>query len=217
MLKLVIFDMDGLMLDTERSYLTAFSEVCARYGLPDSRKVYLRTIGLDDKQEREIYRAVFPHIDADHFCAEVQVLCAEFLAAGLYAVKSGLFELLDAIDRIGHIRKAVVTSNLKAVSKEMLARHKILERLDGGVYRDMITRGKPAPDGHLLCCRMFPAAPREALVLEDSEAGLRAALAAGIPAIAVPDLLEPPPEVLSRCLARCDGLVDVIPYLGQQK
>ena len=213
MLKLVILDLDGLMLDTERIYLSAFSTVCARFGLPDHRDIYLKTIGADDEQERILYGAAFPHIDSNLFLDEIQAVSAQMIEDGHLTVKPGLFKLLDAIDQMGGILKAVVTSSLEEVSLKLLAQNGILHRLDGGVYREMVSNGKPAPDSHLLCCRMFSVSPGDALVLEDSENGLRAAQAAGIPAIAVPDLLEPSADILSRCLARCGDLEEVIPWL----
>lgn len=213
MLKLLILDMDGLMLDTEQLYFSAFSTVCDRHGLSDCYDIYLKTVGADDDYERMVYTTSFPHLDGALFHAEVQAVCAQLMDAGRFQVKPGLFELLDAVDQMGSVRKAVVTSNREEVAAKLLSQAGILDRLDGGVFREMVSRGKPAPDAHLFCCRKFSVSPQEALVLEDSEYGLLAAQAAGIPVIAVPDLIEPSPQTLSKCLARCGRLDDVIPYL----
>ncbi|MDR1132437.1 MAG: HAD family phosphatase [Oscillospiraceae bacterium] len=211
--KLVIFDMDGLMLDTERLNFKAFSDICASYGLADSRDIYIRTLGVDDNTELSVYKAAFPELDGQKFCEAVRNRYTELRRLGDYSVKPGLFALFAAIERKGGIRTAVVTSNTERVAADLLTETGIMPHLDGGVYREMVSRPKPFPDSHLLCCRMFGTDPRDSLVLEDSEPGIRAALAAGIPVIAIPDLAEPSGEILARCLARCGRLSDVIPYL----
>ena len=213
MLKLIMLDMDGLMLDTERVYYQAFSEVCVRHGLPVCRDIYLKTVGRDDDMERKIYKESFAPLDGTLLHGEIQALCEEKLRSGTVDVKPGLFQLLDAVDRYGHIRKAVVTSNQREVAVDLLKKTGIFYRLDGGVYREMVTHGKPAPDSYRLCCELFSTLPGESLALEDSEPGIRAAQAAGTTVIAIPDLVEPSEEVLSGCLARCSDLEKVIPYL----
>lgn len=215
MLKLIMFDMDGLMLDTEQLYYQAFSEVCARYNLDSCRNVYLETVGSDDELEREIYKKNFPKLDVNSFCAEIQALCEKKIFDGDVSIKPGLFQLLDAIDSRSHILKAVVTSNCQAIATALLEQAGIFARLDGGVYREMVSRGKPAPDPYLLCCELFSVSPKEALVLEDSEPGLLAAQAAGVHVIAIPDLVMPSEKILLGCLAKCSSLESVIPYLDK--
>lgn len=216
MLKLVIFDMDGLMLDTEQLYCRAFVDTCLAFGQEPRREIYLSAVGRDDESEACIYQNAFPQIGGSVFYDAVQTKCAELISAGLYTTKPGLFELLDVIERRGGLRTAVVTSNREDAAKTLLTHVGVLpDRLNGAVYREMVARGKPFPDPYLLCCKNMGVAPQEALVLEDSEFGIRAAIGAGIPVIAIPDLVEPPPDVLSRCLARCNHLGEVIPYLDR--
>ena len=201
------------MLDTEQLYFHAFSQACTRHGLTGQREVYLRTIGVDDETELQIYQESFPQLDGRVFYSEIQAYCQEQIRIGHVAVKPGLFALFDAIDEYPGIRKAVVTSNRREMATALLTQTGVWERLDGGVYREMVSHSKPAPDAYELGCRLFSVPPREALVLEDSEPGLYAAQAAGIPVIVVPDLLEPSEQALSGCMARCSCLKEVIPYL----
>lgn len=212
MRKLIIFDMDGLMLDTEQLYFRAYTEVCLAHGLEAHRSTFLQMVGADDAAERAFYNEVYPQLGIGGFHAALQARRDALVDAGAYDVKPGLFDLFSAIEGLG-IPKAVVTANGQQAAVKMLAHCGILPHLDGGVYREMVARGKPAPDAHLLCCSRFAVAPKDALVLEDSETGLQASLAAGIPTIAVPDLMGPSKEVLSQCFARCDRLLDVIPFL----
>ena len=213
MAKLIIFDMDGLMLDTEQIYFRAFRDTSDSFGLTLRTDLYMQTIGADDEAELEIYKSAFPDLDGLAFHNAVQDRCAALMKAGEYSVKPGLFELLRAIESKGGIKTAVVTANRKKVAVDLLTKTGIMPHLNGGVYREMVTRGKPFPDSHLLCCQMFSANPWEALVLEDSEIGICAALSAEIPVIAIPDLAEPSDEVLAQCVARCNTLMDVIPFI----
>jgi|GEM_PF-5943456 len=213
MAKLIIFDMDGLMLDTEQIYFRAFLDTSASFGLTPQTDIYMRTIGVDDDAELEIYKSAFPDINALDFHNSVLSRCTALMQAGEYSVKPGLFELFNAIESKGGINTAVVTANRKEVAVDLLTKTGIMPHLNGGVYREMVTRGKPFPDSHLLCCQMFSVNPWEALVLEDSEIGICAALSAEIPVIAIPDLVEPSDEVLAQCVARCNTLMDVIPFI----
>lgn len=212
MSKLIIFDMDGLMLDTEQLYFHAYTEVCTAYGVEAQRSIFLQMVGADSTTERTFYDAVYPQLGKGQFYGALKTCCNELIDAGSYEVKPGLFELFTAIERLG-IPKAVVTSNHESAALKMLERCGILSHLNGGVYREMVVHSKPAPDAYLLCCSLFSVAPKDALVLEDSEIGLRAALAAGIPVVAIPDLVHPSKETLSQCLAQYDSLLDVISLL----
>lgn len=212
-LKLVIFDMDGLMIDTEQLYFRAFSDICISHGLEPQREIYTRTVGADNDNEMRIYKEAFPQLDISAFYNEVQERGIELISDGCLPVKPGLFELFDAIENRSGIKKAVVTSNTGDVAVDLLTKTGIMTYLDGGVYREMVTKGKPNPDSHLLCCQMFNIKPADGLVLEDSEVGILAALNAGIPVINIPDLVEPSADILSQCLARFDSLKDVIPFL----
>lgn len=214
-LKLIIFDMDGLMIDTEQINLRAFLETCISWGIEPRSEVYARTIGMDDEREVIIFQEEFPRLDAALFHEDMQKLCAKLIREELPAVKPGLFELFEVIEGRGGIKKAVVTSNTEEIAVDLLTRAGIMSHLDGGVYREMVDRGKPYPDSHLLCCRMLGAEPSETLVLEDSEIGAMAAFNAGIPVISIPDIVEPSPEVLDRCLTRLNSLNDVIPFLDK--
>ena len=213
-LKLVIFDLDGLMLDSERLNCQLYQEGCRALGLTLDFDVFRRTIGCPDEDELELYRACYPGGDAAGLQAYIARRYSERFDKGDVPVKPGLFELFDAIDQKGGIKKAVGTSRARAEAERVLRAKGVWDRLDGGAYADLVEHGKPAPDIFLKCCELFGVNPEDALVLEDSEAGILAAIRGKIPVIAVPDLIEPRPELLSRCRARCDSLLDVIRYIA---
>lgn len=206
--KFVIFDMDGLMLDTENLYCKVFFEVCKAHNLSATREQYLHTVGMADSVEIELYKGFFQNFDGEVLHKEVQTECRRRMREGNIPVKTGLFELFDFLTAHG-IKKCVATSNYKEISEHVLQNAGILPHLDGGVYVDMVAHGKPAPDLFLRALADFSVMPDDALVLEDSENGVIAANAAGIRVIMVPDLIIPSEEITKKCFRVCKNLSEV--------
>ena len=188
----VVFDMDGLMLDTERLERELWRVVVGRRGgvFPDS--LYAALVGrreVDSSRTlRENLGAQFPLKEAR---AEVRQLWRERVASQGMPLKPGLHELLDCLERAA-VPKAVATSTVRERALESLgplaARFAVL---CGG---DEVVNGKPAPDIYCLAARRLALDPRDCLALEDSPVGLAAAEAAGMDAILIPDLVEPDVE-----------------------
>jgi HAD superfamily hydrolase (TIGR01509 family) len=187
----VIFDMDGLMLDTEPVAARAWTEAADRLGIPFDHAVTRRMIGRNFADCRTLIRE--HHGDA----YPVDALMGGWHAAydaiiereGL-VVKAGLYELLDWLEAQA-IPKAVATSTRRQRAHAKLARIGVVERFVALVGGDEIARGKPAPDIFVAAAARLGTAPAACLVLEDSEPGVRGALAAGMAAIVVPDLHAP--------------------------
>jgi HAD superfamily hydrolase (TIGR01509 family) len=187
----VIFDMDGLMLDTEPVAARAWTDAADRLGLPFDHAVTRRMIGRNFPDCRALIRE---HHGDDY---PVDALMSGWHAAydaiidreGL-VVKEGLFELLDWLEAQA-IPKAVATSTRRSRAQAKLERIGVAQRFATLVGGDEIARGKPAPDIFLEVAARLPADAGACLVLEDSEPGVRGALAAGMAAIIVPDLHAP--------------------------
>jgi HAD superfamily hydrolase (TIGR01509 family) len=187
----VIFDMDGLMLDTEPVAARAWSDAADRLGLPFDHAVTRRMIGRNFPDCRALIRE---HHGDDY---PVDALMSGWHAAydaiidreGI-VVKDGLFELLDWLEAQA-IPKAVATSTRRARAQAKLERIGVAQRFATLVGGDEIARGKPAPDIFLEVAARLAADPGACLVLEDSEPGVHGALAAGMAAIVVPDLHAP--------------------------
>jgi HAD superfamily hydrolase (TIGR01509 family) len=183
----VIFDMDGLMLDTEPLAARAWSDAALAVGVQFDVAVTPRLVGRTFADCRtliaEHHGAVYP-VDAlmgawhDAYDAIVE-------REGI-VLKAGLVELLDWLER-ERIDKAVATSTRHARAEAKLSRLSLLERFCALVGGDDVRRGKPEPDIFLAAAAKLGLAPGECLVLEDSEPGIAAAAAARIPAIMVPD------------------------------
>ena len=128
------------------------------------------------------------------------------------ALKPGAKELLDHLRETGR-GVAMASSSTRERALNLLNQHGVAEYFQQFVFAGEVERGKPAPDVFLKACEKLGQAPGECLVLEDSEAGIQAAHAAGVPVICVPDLKTPDRRFLAMTAAVCPSLDQVIPYL----
>jgi len=193
----VIFDMDGLMLDTERLAPAAWSDAARAVGVEFDMTLLPAMVGRNFRDCNALI--VERHGDA-YPTAELMrawhVAYDAIVARDGIALKPGLVELLDWLER-EDIDKAVATSTRRDRAQAKLAQTGLLQRFTALVGGDEIARGKPAPDIFLLAAERLAREPGDCLVLEDSEPGVRAALAAGMTPIMVPDLHQPSAELLA--------------------
>lgn len=210
----ILFDMDGLLIDSEVLSREIIEGLIAEAGFSMSDEQYTHLIGKNLSVGAQYMRALYGSIDTDRIYREYGRRYFEAVDAGRLRAKPGAGALLDECDRRG-IRKAVASSNLKECVYTCLGRLHMLERMDVLVHDGMGAKGKPAPDLFLLAAQLLGERPQDCLVLEDSHAGIEAAHAAGIPAILVPDLVPPTPEILALCAAQKKDLFGVIDFLRE--
>lgn len=183
--------MDGLLLDSERLALTAFNAACAHFGLHDHAEVFMRCIGTNEAMGVEVLRdgleGKVDHLEFRRIWSEHYSLETEDKAI---ALKSGARELLAHLDAAG-IPAAVATSTSTARATQKLRNAGILECFAEVVGGDAVERSKPHPDIFLEAAERLAVDPRKCLALEDSDNGVRAALAAGMTVVQVPDLVQP--------------------------
>ncbi len=194
----VIFDMDGLMLDTESMGLRAWESVAATRDSGFDLTLCRAMIGRN--------RADCVAVLASHYGSEerAEALMSAWIASydaissvEAIARKSGLDELLDILEA-HRIPKAVATSTRRERAQAKLAQTNLLHRFDALIGGDEVERGKPAPDIFIAVAARLGVASSGCVVLEDSEAGVIAAFAAGMTPIMVPDLHPPSEALLAR-------------------
>jgi HAD superfamily hydrolase (TIGR01509 family) len=211
----VIFDMDGLMLDTEPLYKIAWQRAAVQCGHRISEELYVNLIGRTRVDGEKILCAEFgPAFGLEAF-REACYRCeeAEFEARHP-AKKRGLDELLNLLDA-RRIPKAVATSTERRQALAQLGGLGLLDRFNAIATGDEVANGKPAPDLFLLAARRLGMDPSVCLVLEDSEAGVIAANRSGMQVFVIPDLKPPSPPVEKLAQGKFDSLLAVTEQLAR--
>jgi HAD superfamily hydrolase (TIGR01509 family) len=202
----VIFDMDGLMLDTERPVIELWQQAARNHGREILEETVLRTIGVNEKTTRGIIRETcgedFPY---DAIRKELSRLFYELMERQGIPLKPGLPVMLDKLEKL-EVPFAVATSTRRESALWRLERAGIRDRFTILACGDEVSQGKPFPDIFLLAAERLGQPPASCIGFEDSPAGLQALAAAGIPSVFIKDLLEPPEEVLATVWRCCTDL-----------
>lgn len=215
MIHTVIFDMDGLMIDSEyltfQSYLRKFDELDIHdYTLDEYKKVLGKNkAGICDL----ILGRYGQDFDIDTFWDDTHRYLDEALLADV-PLKKGLLELLTYLKE-HHFHIIAATSSDRARVDRIFQTSGLDRYIQDSVCGDEVTIGKPHPEIFLKALDKAGAKPEEALVLEDSEAGIACAHNASIPVICIPDLKEPQEEYRAMTTAVLEDLSQVIPFLEE--
>lgn len=209
MIKAVIFDMDGLLLDTEKLLVRFWIQAANEAGFPMEREHALAIRSLHRKFAVPYLQGLFGSgFDYQRIRSRRMELMSDYLAENPLELKRGAGELLKFLNESG-IPAAIATSTDLERTKDYLTRVGIFECFDRIVCATMVEEGKPKPDIYLYAARELGFAPGECMALEDSPNGVRSAHAAGCVTVMVPDL-TPPDEELSRLIfAKADSLGEV--------
>jgi HAD superfamily hydrolase (TIGR01509 family) len=203
----VIFDMDGLLLDSEPLYRVTWQTAAAELGCPIDDVFYERFVGRgNDEAERILHERFGDAFPLDEFRSRWRRDFDERLDRAPLARKPGAIELLDLLDAIA-IPKALATSTPRSIAVRCLG--DLAVRFAALAFGDEVEHSKPHPDLFLLTSQRLGVPPAACLVLEDSEAGVRAARAAGMEVIMIPDLVEPSEEIAGMALRVCASLYDI--------
>ncbi len=206
--KAVIFDMDGLLVDTEVVYREAMFATALAEGREFSNELFLSLIGLSWPANAAILSAQYGEgFDPEPFKVETVRRFHELLEAEV-ALKAGVLEILDLLDTLTLPRGLATSSGRDAVNHHLGA-HNLLDRFHTIKAAGDYANAKPAPDPYLRAAEALGVAPEDCLALEDSYNGVRAASSAGMMTIMVPDLLDPTEEMHSLCIRIASDLHEV--------
>lgn len=193
-LKAVIFDMDGVIVDSERALLVEWKKVADELGLPDIERVYISVCGttreMTERMVKEAYGQDFPFDELDR---KVYAMRDERYQDGL-PLKSGIRELLSAL-KDNRIPVALATSTDGERARRQIDAVGLLPFFDILVTGDMVTRSKPDPEIFLIAIDKLQVPASGAVIIEDSFNGVRAGRNAGAEVIMVPDLRQPDDEI----------------------
>lgn len=212
--KAVVFDMDGVIFDSERAVMQCWKEVASRHNIPDIEKAILACTGTTMVRTREImlnlYGADFPY---DEYARESSAIFHSRYDGGRLPMKPGVKELLTFLKERGK-KIALASSTRQQVVTDELRDAGIIEYFDRIICGDMVSCSKPAPDIFLKACEELNISPSDSYAIEDSYNGIRAAHAGSLHPIMVPDLLPADEEMQSLAEIVLPSLTSVMEYLA---
>lgn len=215
MIKAVIFDMDGLLIDSEAMYAKHAAVILPEMGYTYNKELIASCIGLARVDVVAKVKSFYgDDIDTDSLYKKLAVSIAQDYADNGIAIKKGVFELMDFLkDR--KIPIAVASSTYRKVAEDMLEKTGISPYLTTNIFGDEVTASKPNPEIYIKACEKLGLQPNQCMALEDSYNGLNAAKSAGLYTVMVPDQLPPTPEILSKIDDCVESLLEVIPIALQ--
>ncbi len=206
----VLFDMDGLVLDTEKLYARFWMEACRFYGFPMTREQALRMRAANSRLGKANLLEFFgPSADYDTIRAKRIQLMDAFIEVNGVEPKPGILELMDFLDERG-IPAAITSSSPKDRIRMHLSSLGLYHRFAAICSGYDVPCGKPAPDIYLHGAASLNLPPEQCLALEDAPLGIQSAFRAGCIPVMIPDLDQPDEATKAMLFARADSLTDVM-------
>ncbi|MFB5405336.1 HAD family hydrolase [Enterococcus avium] len=190
----VIFDMDGVLIDSEPVSKQAFAKAFAVVDIEFTEDMYQKILG---RSLRDIEQFLAEYYQSDQLAAKIIEIREEEFAQHYrdhpVAVKTGVFELLDCLDS-RKMKKAVATSAKQSIAEGLLKQSGLLNRMDAHCYGSEVKEAKPNPALFLKAASRLGISPEQAYVIEDSQSGIIAANRGGFVPIYVPEEQDEFPE-----------------------
>lgn len=209
----VVFDMDGVIFDTERLFIEFWKEVAKKHNIPNVEHTCIQCLGTNRVRTREIflenYGADFPF---DPYRAEVTELFNTHYKGVPLPTKPGIRELLNYLQE-QDIKVGLASSTAQHLVRDEIGTAGLLPYFQTLVCGDMVEHSKPAPDIFLKACEILNADPTKSIAIEDSFNGIRSAHCAGMTPIMVPDQVQPTDEICTLAFHVMPSLLDVLNWL----
>ena len=205
----VIFDMDGLMFDTERVFIDAWDYAGEKIGIGKAGYMVYKTLGMNIVAAYNVWNEEFgDRYNQEELLKYTKEFLQKYYSENKVPVKKGLYTLLDYLKQ-NNCKMAVASSSPKWEVEKHLKDAKIYDYFVGIVCGDMIQKSKPNPEIYLKACELLEVNPMECYALEDSKNGLLSAHRAGCKPIMVPDLWQPDDEILKIIVGKYSDLEEV--------
>ncbi|MDE5973787.1 MAG: HAD family phosphatase [Eubacterium sp.] len=212
-MKAVVFDMDGVLFDTESVCMKAWDYAGEVMGVGKAGYMVLKTLGMNADKAIEIIRDEFgDDFDAVKFKQTGRDYSYNFFNKYGVPEKPGLYEILDYLKNKGY--KIALASSTSSQSVHHHLQEKDIEKyFDAVICGDMVEKSKPEPDIYLKACKALNEKPSDCVAIEDSKNGLLSAHRAGMKVIMVPDLWQGEIETDSFLMAKCENLTEIMTVL----
>lgn len=211
----IIFDMDGLLFDTESIYCEANLVVADKYDIPFTKETYARFIGISDEEVwAELHKMFADHGEetVQKFIDESWVMAHDRFKTGEVDLKPGVHELLAYLEE-KEIPRVLASSNVRPVIEILLEHAGIRDKFSDIISAEDVKFAKPDPEIFVIAAERLGMSGADCLVLEDSKNGILAAEGAGVPVVMVPDIVPPTAELREKTEAVFTSLHDVIEFL----
>lgn len=207
--KAIIFDMDGVIFDSERISFNCWEKVGRYYGLSNIWETYVKVVGVNAAETKAIVLEAYgENFDYEKFSAETSLLFHEIADKTGLPVKKGVQELLSYLKE-KQIPLGLASSTAQGIVEAELKQAGLYHFFSIVVGGDLLKRSKPEPDIYLMACEEMGVAPGDAYAIEDSYNGIRSAYAAGMSPIMVPDILEATEEMRQKSIVVLKDLLQV--------
>jgi HAD superfamily hydrolase (TIGR01509 family) len=212
MVESVVFDMDGVLFDTERLCSEVWSQVGTDIGLKDIEIAITACVGFTSKDTRDFFLKQYgKDFDYDDFRDRSTELFHTIMDTEGLRIKTGVFELLHYLQE-NNYKIALASSTNKVNVLKYLDKAGITHYFQAIVTGDMVEQGKPHPEIYLKACKELDSQPENCIAIEDSPNGLKAAYQAGMKPIMVPDLIQPDEELKKLLYGNYESLLAVRDY-----
>lgn len=210
----VIFDMDGVIFDSEKLSMKAWNEIAFKYNIPNIESTIKKCMGLSKEDSEKKMKSIYGYdFNYYKYKNEVSNLLSIWSNQGKLSLKKGVFEILTNLSQ-EKVPIALATTTEKKIVEKRLKDYKIDVFFDQIVCGDMVKKAKPDPEIYITACRKLNCSVDNCYAIEDSLNGVLSAYYAGLKVIMVPDLLEPTEDIRKMVISVEADLLNVNTYLS---
>ena len=209
----VVFDMDGVIFDTEILYQKAWLFEAPKYNISKVEELFNKMMGMSNVDIEKLFKSAygedFPYTQ---YRADVRAKISEYIEKDGLSMKTGVVEILSFLKENGY-PIALATSTTRTSVESHLAKSGIKQYFDFIVTGDEVINSKPAPEIYLKACKGLGVMPQNAIAVEDSFNGIRSAFNAGMMPIMIPDTVMPDEEITELLFKKFNNLLELIEFL----
>ncbi|MCI5911353.1 MAG: HAD family phosphatase [Oscillospiraceae bacterium] len=211
-IKTVIFDMDGVLLDTERVMHIAWDKAAKSLDFKEAREAGDLAMGRNRDGVRLLFEERYPYVDYAKFDERYHRYCANILKKEGVPIKESVFDTVDYLKRAGY-KVGVATSTSSTHALPQLEEVGIYRFFDVIMTGDTVKKGKPDPEIYLKACNAIGSEPCECYAVEDSPNGIKSAYEAGMKPVFIPDLAVMPDEYRKYIYKEFDSMTEFLKFL----